>query len=34
MARPAGLCLRDRWAGWQREPFTATSHAHVAVYGR
>jgi SAM-dependent methyltransferase len=34
MARLAGLRLRDRWAGWEREPFTATSHAHVAVYGR
>ena len=34
MARIAGLRLRDRWAGWQGEPFTATSRAHVSVYGR
>ena len=34
MARLAGLRLRDRWAGWHREPFTAASRAHVSVYGR
>jgi SAM-dependent methyltransferase len=34
MARIAGLRLRDRWAGWLREPFTAASRAHVSVYGR
>ena len=34
MARIAGLRLRDRWAGWDREPFTATSRNHVSVYGR
>ncbi|HEX5993023.1 MAG TPA: class I SAM-dependent methyltransferase [Thermomicrobiales bacterium] len=34
MARIAGLRLRDRWAGWNREPFTATSSRHVSVYGR
>ncbi|TMD30839.1 MAG: class I SAM-dependent methyltransferase [Chloroflexi bacterium] len=22
----------DRWAGWQREPFTSLSRAHVSVY--
>ena len=32
MARLAGLRLRDRWAGWRREPFTAVSPAHVSVY--
>jgi SAM-dependent methyltransferase len=32
MARLAGLRLRDRWAGWQREPFTSLSRAHVSVY--
>jgi SAM-dependent methyltransferase len=32
MARIAGLRLRDRWAGWQREPFTSLSRAHVSVY--
>jgi SAM-dependent methyltransferase len=34
MARIAGLRLRDRWAGWSRESFTATSGTHVSVYGR
>jgi SAM-dependent methyltransferase len=32
MARLAGLRLQDRWAGWQREPFTSLSRAHVSVY--
>ena len=34
MARVAGLRLRDRWGGWQREPFTSSSRNHVSVYGR
>ncbi len=34
MARIAGLRLKDRWAGWDRAPFTATSSRHVSVYGR
>jgi SAM-dependent methyltransferase len=34
MARLAGLELRERWGGWEREPFTATSARHVSVYGR
>ena len=34
MARLAGLRLRDRWGGWNREPFTAPSALHVSVYGR
>ncbi len=34
MARIAGLRLRDRWAGWDREPFNSTSSRHVSVYGR
>jgi SAM-dependent methyltransferase len=34
MARIAGLRLRDRWGGWQREPFTAASWRHVSVYER
>jgi methyltransferase family protein len=33
MARIAGLCLKERWDGWQREPFTATGNC-VSVYGR
>ena len=32
MARLAGLELRERWAGWSGEPFTAASGAHVSVY--
>jgi hypothetical protein len=34
MARIAGLRLKDRWAGWTQEPFTATSTRHVSVYAR
>jgi hypothetical protein len=32
MARLAGLQLKDRWAGWQHEPFTADSRSHVSIY--
>ena len=34
MARIAGLRLRDRWGGWNGEPFTADSTRHVSVYER
>ena len=34
MARIAGFRLRDRWAGWDRAPFTADSGSQVAVYQR
>jgi SAM-dependent methyltransferase len=34
MARIAGLRLLDRFGGWEGEPFTAASRAHVSVYGR
>lgn len=34
MARLAGLRLRDRWGGWDGEPFTAASRRHVSVYER
>ena len=34
MARLAGLRLRERWADWQRSPFTSQSEWHVSVYGR
>ena len=34
MARLAGLRLKDRWGGWNREPFNSTSSTHVSVYGR
>lgn len=32
MARLAGLQLRDRWRGWNREPFDEDSAKHVSVY--
>jgi SAM-dependent methyltransferase len=32
MARLAGLGLRERWAGWRREPFTDESPSHVSVW--
>jgi SAM-dependent methyltransferase len=32
MARIAGLTFQERWAGWQREPFTSLSRTHVSVY--
>jgi SAM-dependent methyltransferase len=32
MARLAGLRLRDRWAGWNNEPFTSESTSQVAVF--
>lgn len=32
MARLAGLRLRERWGGWNREPYTAESIRHVSVY--
>lgn len=34
MARIANLRLRMRSAGWDGEPFTATSWRHVSVYER
>jgi SAM-dependent methyltransferase len=32
MARLAGMRLRERWAGWAQEPFTAESAKHVSVW--
>jgi SAM-dependent methyltransferase len=32
MARIAGLTLRERWAGWDREPFTSDSRTHISVW--
>ena len=32
MARIAGLRLRERWADWERTPFTADSEQHVSVW--
>ncbi|HUO05548.1 MAG TPA: class I SAM-dependent methyltransferase [Candidatus Binataceae bacterium] len=32
MAKLAGMRLRERWAGWNREPFNANSGLHVSIY--
>jgi SAM-dependent methyltransferase len=32
MARLAAMRLRERWSGWQREPFTSESTKHVSVW--
>ena len=32
MAELAGMRLRERWSGWQREPFTSESRKHVSVW--
>lgn len=32
MARIAGMTLRERWADWERAPFTAASRAHISVW--
>ncbi len=32
MAELAGMRLRERWAGWKREPFTSDSRSHVSVW--
>ena len=32
MAQLAGMELRERWAGWAREPFTSESRGHVSVW--
>jgi SAM-dependent methyltransferase len=34
MARIAGLCLKERWGGWNREPFTSNSPNCVSIFGR
>jgi SAM-dependent methyltransferase len=34
MARLARLRLRERWAGWGREPFTGEGRSFVSVFGR
>ena len=33
MARIAGLRLKERWAGWSREPFGSASPNCISVYG-
>jgi SAM-dependent methyltransferase len=32
MAQLAGMRLRERWGGWQREPFTSESRKHISVW--
>jgi SAM-dependent methyltransferase len=32
MAQLAGMTLRERWSGWNREPFTSESRKHVSVW--
>jgi SAM-dependent methyltransferase len=32
MAELAGMSLRERWGGWNREPFTSESRKHVSVW--
>jgi SAM-dependent methyltransferase len=32
MAKITGFRIRDRWAGWDRTPFTSASHSQVAVF--
>ena len=34
MAELAGLRLRERYGGWDRQPFTTASGGHVSVYQR
>jgi SAM-dependent methyltransferase len=34
MGRISGFRLRDRWAGWDRAPFTSESASQVAVFER
>lgn len=32
MARIAGMTLRERWGGWNGQPFTSDSRSHVSVW--
>jgi hypothetical protein len=32
MAQMAGMSLRERWSGWNHEPFTSDSRSHVSVW--
>jgi SAM-dependent methyltransferase len=34
MAEMASMKLRDRWAGWDRSPFTNRSRQHISVWER
>ena len=32
MALLAGMTLRERWSGWDRQPFTADSGKHISIW--
>jgi SAM-dependent methyltransferase len=32
MAELAGMRLRERWGGWEKEPFTSDSRTHMSVW--
>jgi SAM-dependent methyltransferase len=32
MAQIAGMSLRERWSGWDREPFASDSRGHISVW--
>jgi hypothetical protein len=32
MAKITGFRAWDRWAGWDRAPFTSDSHSQIAVF--
>ncbi len=32
MAQLAGMCLRQRWGGWDKSPFTNESGRHISIY--
>lgn len=32
MARLAGMTLRERWSGWEHQPFTSHSTMHISVW--
>ena len=34
MAELAGMTFRERWGGWEREPFTSESRTHTSVWER
>jgi len=34
MARIAGMTRRERWADWDRSPFSAESGKHISVWQR
>ena len=34
MAQLAGMRLRERWSGWNRQPFGARNGQHVSIYER